>query len=126
MLSKKYKLKLRSHPLFFNKARRLKTPFSTWWYLHFDEMKSESAFACTQFVMVVPKKIARKATERNQYKRRVYAALTRCLTTDELQNLPFAVAITAHAGIHKQSDEDLYQQSLEVLLKLQGKYPGGK
>lgn len=94
MLAKHQKLQLRQEKEFFKKAQRLvRQPFIVY-IAHTHNTPS--------FTVVVPKRIATKATQRNRIKRVIYQIIQERLQTSTLKNVAVALVLQ-----RQTSDEQL-------------------
>lgn len=108
MLSKQKKLQLRKYPEFFSQAKRLFNPLFTIFY-----NQNPDGFLIT---VVVPKKVASKATKRNRLRRVVYAQIEE--SYEKLEGKKLSVAIVLKTNSAKITENELKQEVLKVLAKL--------
>ena len=108
MLSKKRKLQLRQFPDFFDHAQKSFHSLFTLFY-----RQNQTGFLPA---VIVPKKAARKATERNTLKRIVYVVIEQ--NYQQLEHKKISVAIVLKAKGAHTSTEELSTQLLAALSQL--------
>lgn len=108
MLPKRQKLQLRQKQDFFDQAQKSFHALFTLFYL-----KNQTSFLPA---VIVPKKVARKATKRNALKRQVYKILEENYT--ELTKKQVGVAIVLKPKAAGVSEQEIATALLRSLLKL--------
>ncbi len=72
-----------------------------------------SGQACLKATVIVPKKVARDATDRNKLKRLLRQALIRLVT--ERSELPLCLAVVAKPAILKADSTQVYQSLMSLV-----------
>lgn len=107
MLNKQFRLDLRKEKDFFLNCKKLHTPYFSFFYLPSDSF---------QTTVIVSKKVALKATQRNQIKRKFRGAAKVLL--NDLTNFKIKVAIIVHPRGTKLSISEIAEQIIKNVQKI--------
>ena len=107
MLSKQFRLNLRKESDFFQKCKKAHTPYFSFFFVPSNEFKA---------TVIVSKKIATKASQRNAIKRKFRSAVTANL--DFLTKLKINLAIVVHEKGADLSVSEITQQIQENAEKI--------
>ena len=109
MLPKQYSFQLRKQRSFFQKARRLFSPYFTLFSIPHSELKA---------VVVIPKKIVKLASGRNAAKRRVHKAFTEMIMESPSISSGFLLCFMAKSAAIAADHENLKAELKKMLRQL--------
>lgn len=107
MLPSRLRLTRGDFPKLYRRGQRRRSHSFVWWQL------TVSATTPTRYGVVVSTRVARKATDRNLYKRRLWACLKALRA--KLPALGYAIVVSAQPAIVGQSYARLYKELADFI-----------